>query len=299
MKNIQLIVFCFPLLLHALDVPFTNYTQNVKGFDSVKRSYLVVNISVGTPAQTIPALVSPLPTDDQPASHSDLVILGKPKGHRHFNWNDSKSLQVQDVSYSFYEPYGPTGWIASDNITVGNKEFNKNQNFRILLNSTAKFSTLHLNLPTQSNPSVSSGYAGIMSIGDRAPARCKNDWITMRQAVGPYQWMIEFDEITAGKYSKDIPEKVTALITVDNDYMILPNDLIVEICNDIDIYDCSDDAYEIDCDTNKNISFKIMNKQFVLTPADYIQKNKHDNCLVKMLKSKDDQFFFAQQFTSH
>ncbi|KAI6180442.1 hypothetical protein M3Y98_00722000 [Aphelenchoides besseyi] len=296
--------------VYAFDVPFTNYTHKIKGLDYVTQSYLTVNISVGTPAQTIPVIVSPLPTDDQPASHSDLVVLGKAQGHRHFICNESKSLQIQDASYSFYEPYGPTGWIASDNVTIGNKESNKNQNFRILLNSTAKFSTLHLNLPTQPNPSfirdllknqreqvvtfsynsVPSGYAGLMSVGDRAPKRCKNDWITMRQAVGPYQWMIEFDEITVGKYTQDLSDKVTALITVDNDYMVLPRKLIVEICNNLNTQNCYFDSFIIDCGTKQNISFKIMGKQLMLTPADYLYHGKH-NCAVKMAESKDYKIF--------
>ncbi|KAI6231553.1 hypothetical protein M3Y95_00394100 [Aphelenchoides besseyi] len=310
MKIIQLIVYTFlPGVLLAVDLPFVNKTLIV---DVREQQFLMINLTIGTPVQTIPVAVSPVATDDQPAGYSDLVILGVQNKAGSFRWNDSKTFKKSEISYDFYKPHGPAGWIVSDTVGLGSLQLNRNQNFRVFLNSTGNFSTLHLNLPTNGNPSAfirdvlkkekeqviafsfdsisPSGYSGIMSIGDRAPKRCANDWIIIDEVPGNLQWMIEVEEVTTGKYSREIAGKLPVLIGVNDDYMVLPKDLAAEICSDLGGQFCTyDDYFQVSCYQTANISFKSpMGVDFVLTPDDYLDTSYgHDHCYLKVMKGPE------------
>ncbi|KAI6219115.1 hypothetical protein M3Y95_01132700 [Aphelenchoides besseyi] len=289
------------------DLEFANYTIIV---DHLSYNYLIVNISVGTPAQKIPVVVSTRVTDDQPEGNSDLVILGDVHKSESYHWNKSRSFRKTGVSFSFYKPHGPSGWLATDNITLGTKKSHKNQNFRLSLNSTGNFSTLHLNLPTEDKPSfirqilkgereqvvtfsydsVFPGYSGVISFGNRSPNRCANDWILNDAAPGDHQFMIKFDEFTVGKYTNSLSRNVSALITPNENYMVLPKDLVRTICNRLNGQFCYADIYQIYCDAAVNIKFKVMGLTLVLTPDDYLDRTEeHYNgrCNIRINKGSE------------
>ncbi|KAI6223495.1 Secreted A1 protease-like protein [Aphelenchoides besseyi] len=304
--GMRLLIFFLALhVSNGFDVKFTEEVVTVGIWDE---RCLVIDGQIGSPPQDIRFAVTQWPSDDQIAGGSDLIVYSQSNCGA-YCWHKSETFKKVGLAFNYYANHGPSGWLATDRITIGDKDIESSFPFQLSFNKTEKFSTVHLNVATDKSPSFINNvlkdeedkvvvfayisilptYSGVISFGNRDIGGCVDDWVFADVLDGPMQWMFEIQHISIEHGTWYHKDRIPAVIVLDDYKLELPSGQTYFIKQTL--HSKTVNGFEkVSCELTENINFTVMGFNLTLTPDDYIDKTmtSTDFCFLKMETREDN-----------
>ncbi|KAI6225086.1 hypothetical protein M3Y99_01380800 [Aphelenchoides fujianensis] len=284
-------VLLFPLFsfasasLDPLDVPFDA---------PYEFSRVAFNLSLGTPGQLQRILL----LDD--FEYANLTVGDVAAGG---SYDPSASTNFQQLGYSFDHAGEADGVFAKEAFRIDTPEASRSQMLPFVVRNDsfaslwAPFGAAGLscsgdeqttfleNLAAQAGKRVitfsldNSDYkpreetTGLMTIGGLAPARCQSNaefFAATRALI--VDWVVQADEATFGTTTIDAPGPLR--VSVGNWWFGLPFSLMPAAMRAAGV----NSDFSIDCAVNVVFEFKVGSFEFVVGPADYLERHSDDLC---------------------
>ncbi|KAI6231704.1 hypothetical protein M3Y95_00409800 [Aphelenchoides besseyi] len=266
-----------------------------------------VNISIGTPAQTIP--IHLVITGDYPS----LVVRDKAVGIGYDNNSSSTFVQTGNYQDIHNEKVGIAG---TENFVIANTVIESGKPFGIIHRNYYEYSkvggSLGFSQPTDGSTSfvqsilnevdnqvVVFSYdspsltTGTVTFGGLDAARCDSNWINVPQvapsSLNSNQWGVSIGEFSYGKYTYDKPG--TAFFHIEDPEVFIPFSYSKKILDTLNAYN----EFEVPCDNTVEFVFTIGQLEIRLTPEDYLTPSDNlDSCYLNIIFTvNEDEFIFG------